>query len=115
MFGVKVNPAVIHFDNTMIDLHDDVVDTVTETCDWFVDLRLVKLLFGDLRFKIPSRHHAVRVRCELAGIEYIDTDTAGSDRDGSTGQGTDQDREAGSSEHGETRSSGSGSCSRVRM
>ena len=40
----------------MISLHDDVVDTVAETCDWFDDLRLVriKLLFGDLKFEIPS-------------------------------------------------------------
>ena len=47
---------VIHFDNTMITLHDDIIDTVTETCDSFVDLRLVRieLLFGDLKFKIPS-------------------------------------------------------------
>ena len=43
----------IHFDNTIINLHDDVIDAVTETCDWFVDLRL-KILFGDLRFEIPS-------------------------------------------------------------
>ena len=45
--------SFIHHDHTIINLHDDVVDTVTETCDWFVDLRL-KILFGDLRFEIPS-------------------------------------------------------------
>ena len=46
----------IHFDNTIINLHDDVIDTVAETYDWFDDLRLVriKLLFGDLKFEIPS-------------------------------------------------------------
>ena len=40
----------------MINFHDDMIHTVTETCDCFVDLRLVRIefLFGDLKFEIPS-------------------------------------------------------------
>ena len=41
--------------------------------------------------------YAVRVRCKLGGIEYIDTESA--DTDGNIGQAKDdvgQDREAGS-------------------
>ena len=73
------------------------------------------LLFGDLRSKSHGRHHAVLVRHELGVIEYIDIHT--SDRDGGTGQGTDQDdvgRIAKAGRH-RARSSGSMSCSGVQM
>ena len=100
--------------STVIALQDDVVDSVTETSDWFDDLRLVKLLFEGLKFEIPSWHHAVHEEMR-AHLECNDT----VQRDGHTGQDTDdgdQDSEADSLEHGETRSSNRRrSCGRVRM
>ena len=49
--------SFIH-DHTIINLHDDVIDAVTETCDWFVDLRL-KILFGDLRSRSDRGNHVI--------------------------------------------------------
>ena len=48
--------SFLHFD---INLHDNVVDTLTETCDWFDDIKIVKLLFGDLRSKSDRGDHVI--------------------------------------------------------